>query len=369
MPQGVDKSTTIISQEEKEKAFYAKPSYQKILIAFAGPFFNLLLAIGLFWAVYTIGKPEPAYQTKSVIVGYVSNDSWAKSILKPGDKILSINNKPIKDWQSFYKAFVENIGKTVSLDVLRDNKVLRFSVKLPSLVNSIGIGPSLPPILGGVLKGYPAYQIGLKEGDRILAINGQKVEEWYQIEEILKNQEPASLPQSIKITYEENNKIFTKSLIPVYDKTLKRYVIGIAPKEEQIIVKYSPTKAFVKALDTTKNITKITFDSIVSMITLKSSIRNIGGPITIARMSSKAAQSGFSDFLFFMGFISLQLFIMNLMPLPVLDGGLIVLFTIELLLRKPLSLKFKENWQKIGIALVGSLSIFAIINDILRIIK
>ncbi|MFN4308079.1 RIP metalloprotease RseP [Sulfurihydrogenibium azorense] len=351
------------------RSFHSKPNWQKMLIAFAGPLFNIVLAIILFIAVYIIGVKEPAYLSQPVVVGYVEKNSIAEKVgIQPFDKIVKVNGKEVKNWKEFTIEIGMKAGKNVEIEILRNGSIQKISVILPEDMTkqSFGISPVLPAKVGKVLENSPAAKAGLKEGDIIVGVNGRPINTWFEFADFM-----ASLKekQSVNLLVKRDNKIFSIMLEPQYNEELKKYTIGIAPKFETVTIQYSPIEAVGKALEKTKDLTVAIYNVVAGLITGEVSFKTLGGPISIAKFSGEALETGVSTFLFAMAFISLQLGYLNLLPIPVLDGGLILILLIETIIRRPLPDKAKEYLAYFGFALLGTLMIYVIFNDILRVIQ
>lgn len=369
----------LYGEEEKlddPKAFSSKSPLQKILIAFAGPLFNIILTVFLLTIVYSVGVDVPKYMKEPAVVGYVEENSWAQKVgIKPGDRIVKIGEEEIKKWEDVRTAVIrqalEGKGKTIVV-IERNGRTLSLTAELPKLETgqeSLGINPPLPPVVGRVFEEIPgvgpspAHQIGLKPGDRIVKINGKEVRSWYEAVRLIRESGGV-----VRLTIERNGNLMEKEVVPAIHPKTKQPVLGIAPKVETYKESKPLREALVMAVDRTKELFLLTFKVLGGLITGAISIKTLGGPIAIAQFAGQAAESGLVPYLSSMAFISLQLGIFNLLPLPVLDGGLILLFLIEMFRRKPLPEKFKEYWQKVGFALIISLMAFVVINDILRLI-
>ncbi len=369
----------LYGEEEKvddPSAFSSKAGWQKILIAFAGPLFNLLLTVFLFALVFTIGIDVPAHEKKPAIVGYVAEGSWAeKAGIRAGDLILRIGERDVKEWRQVRRAILESSiqgSKSLEIVVRRGGKEVLIRAKPPEIKTGrevFGLNPDLPPVVGGIARTLPdgspapAYQIGLKRGDRIIEVNGKRVKSWYEVVKEVRG----SGGSPVKLKIERDGKVFEKEVVPAVMKNGNVPVIGISPYFETVKESYPLSIALKKSVEQTVELTVLTFETIKALVTGGISFKTLGGPIAIAQFAGEAAQSGLSTYLFSMAFISLQLGIFNLLPLPVLDGGLILLFMIEMLRRKPLSDRFKEYWQKVGFALIISLMAFVVINDLFRV--
>ena len=352
------------------RSFYAKPPWQRILIAFAGPLFNFLFAILAFWIVYLSPQYVPKYVFEPPKVGYVEKNSPAEEIgLKPGDLILEVNGKKVHSWKELDKLLREYTGKEVTLTVLRDGKRLQIRVKLSYdlLKKGLGILPYIPPKVGKVEKGSPAEEVGLKPGDLILEVNGKKVHSWWDLPKLL--QESGGKP--VTLTVERNGKVFKVTVVPKEVKLPNgkvRYILGISAPIEYKEVHYGPLQALKLAVEHTWFLTVMTAKVIWGLITGAVSVKTLGGPLAIAGFAGEAAKLGIIPFISAMGTLSVQLALFNLIPLPLLDGGLILLFLIEWIRGKPIPEKVKEWWFKIGVAIIISLMVLIISQDIYRVL-
>ena len=355
-------------QIDDPRSFSSKANWQKILIAFGGPLFNFILAILLFALLAFVGREVPKYIYEKPVVGHVIENSLAQKLgIKEGDVIQSINAKRVETWKDVERAFFENIlSKEWRVEVLRDGKPLSLYAKA-SIEKSSGFGaePFLPPIVGFVAKDSPAFQVGIMQGDRILKVNDREVRGWYQLVNYVRESEG----KPITLTIERQGIVLEKTLIPTMDPNRKVPVIGIGPYVERVKVEEPLNKSILEGIDRTYQLSLLSLKALWQLVTGGLSLKTLGGPIAIAQMAGESAQQGILPFIGMMAFISVQLAIFNLIPLPILDGGLILLFLIESIRRKPLSPKFKEAWIRMGYAIIIALASFVIINDILRLIS
>jgi len=345
------------------RAFSSKPNWQKILIAFAGSFFNFILAILVFWFLGVLGKEVPKYALEKPVVGYVQENSLAERLgIKEGDLVLSVNGKEVETWKDLEERMLREIfARTITVEVLRGGKVevLRgeLDVRNPK---AFGAEPIIEPVIGGVLEGSPAHQVGIRKGDRILSINGVEVKTWQEAVKLIRSSE------KINLRIERDGREKELTILPMRDPKTNLSVIGVIPHIETVRLKQGVYESLVASVEKIVLLSGLTLKAVWSMITGALSPTNLGGPIAIAQLAGQSAQQGIIPYLNLLAFISVQLAIFNLLPLPMLDGGLIVLFFIEMLRRKPLSVKFKEAWQKTGLALIIALSLFVILNDLIR---
>ncbi len=231
--------------------------------------------------------------------------------------------------------------------------------------------PALKPEIGKIVKNSPAEKAGLKPGDLILAVNGESVGSWGDLARIIH-----SLPgKRITITIKRGKQKLTltlktqkKTIKTVFGEEKEVGLIGIFPSGSTFTKRYDPLKAIFVSAEQTYKMTALTIKGLIKLITRKVSFKSVGGPIMIVQMASKQASSGMLQFLLFTALISVNLGIINLFPIPILDGGQIVLFVIEAVRRRPLSDEAKEAIQKVGIAIIVLLMLLAMYNDITRII-
>ncbi len=362
---------------EDPEAFSSKPPWQRILIAFAGPLFNLILTVLLFWVVFSVGVEVPKYMKGPPVVGYVEEGSWGERAgIKRGDRILSIGGREVELWEDIRRvvieASIEEKGK-IKVVVLREGRKEVLEAPPPKIETgseSLGIHPDLPPVVGRVFERIPglgpspAHQVGIRPGDRIVEVNGKVVKSWFEVVKEVR----ASKGKPVKLKIIRGEKTVEKEVVPAIDPRRKVPVLGIGPKFETVKESFSPSEALRRSFERTWELTALTFKVLWGLITGAVSVKTLGGPIAIAQFAGQAAEGGLIPFLSSMAFISLQLAIFNLLPLPVLDGGLILLFLVEMVRGRPLPDRFKEYWQRIGFALIISLMAFVVINDLLRIV-
>jgi len=230
--------------------------------------------------------------------------------------------------------------------------------------------PSLTSHIGEVRKDYPAAQAGLRPGDRVIAVDGLKVEKWDELSNAIKN----SGGGPVRLQVEREGKVMEVEVTPrittlkdIFGEEVQVPVIGISASGKQIVTRLNPLEAVWEGLAQTWNITRLTVVTVIKLIERKISVKTVGGPIMIAQLAGQQAREGIMNLVFLMALISVNLAILNLLPIPVLDGGHLFFFVLEMILRKPVSLKKREIAQQVGLFVLITLMVFIIYNDIARI--
>jgi len=356
-----------VKEEDKNKSFANKPVSSRAGIVFAGPVMNILLALLLFPVIYMLGIHVPEYMDKQPVVGYVLKDSAAeKAGLKAGDIILAIDGRDIKTWETFESLIISNPDRKLRIDIKRvDNIIQKELTPIPSQHNGGGISGILPPmnpIIGGVVSGLPAEKGGLKTDDVILSVDGIQITHWAELQDAIQNSEG----KEKWLTVKRGEETLNLSVKPKLNKETKIYVIGISPKQGFVAKKYSFPNAVITGTKKMAEMTVFTFVIIKKLFVGEVSIKTLGGPLMIAQVAGQAAESGLTAFLSLMAMLSLQLGILNLLPIPVLDGGYLLFFGIEKLRGKPMQEKTMGIAQQVGMVLLILLMVFVTYNDILR---
>ncbi|MEO0132303.1 MAG: RIP metalloprotease RseP [candidate division WOR-3 bacterium] len=341
--------------------FNVAPLSKKALVILAGPTFNLLLGIILTWALYGIFGIS-TFGTK--IVPDTKGEEYG---LQLADEIIKINNDTAPDWMTLEKLIAKYSDQSVTFIVKRNENMVTISVNIPNRPESIFFRPYLEPVIDIVKKQSPAEKIGLKKDDRILQVDDIPIHDWYQFTELIRTS--SATKRYIKWqrgnnTYEDSIEIsFTKDEIG----TQKRGVIGVWVKLPE--KKLSIIQAFIASTERTIYVAVQTFVIIYKVIIGEISKSSIGGPVMVGKLTYEGAQWGIKYLLGLWSVLSINLCVINLFPIPILDGGRFLLYGIESIIKKRFSKKIWEIAFYLGYAIVGLLVIFAFFNDITKIIK
>ena len=335
--------------------FMSKPLYQRFLVIFAGPLMNLLLAVLIFSGITFIsGINEPL----GPVIGNVEQNTYAEHIgFQKGDLITQIDNNKVDTWNEV-SDFLQK-KQQVLVHWKRDDDIFS-KMMIPSFVDSIE--QTVPAIVGDVIKNFPADSAGMLKGDQIVSVNDHQIKTWNDLTNII-----YKLPKErILIEWLRNDEKHSSTIIPIRDKTDGKGKIGISllMKKKQVGPFYSIYAGFTYSV----NLTRLVYKSIKMIFSGQESFKDaFGGPIVIAKMAGDSARSGPETLFVFMAFLSLNLGFLNLLPIPVLDGGHLLILLIEGIIRRPIPTKAKMVIQQIGMALLLALMVFVIINDIRRV--
>ena len=360
-------------QEEATGApdeFASKSVSTRAFVVLSGPLMNILLAFIIMPLVFMIGIKTPAYLEKSPVVGWVDRGSPAeKAGIRTGDYIIEVEGQKIENWNSLVVILSTHPSLGIKLKVKRDGTVKE--IFLPRASKNIkaqgyaGIYPPISPRIGQVRKGYPAEKAGFKPGDLIVAVDNISMHSWHQVSAYIRSH----VGKDVDVAVKRGDKILHLQVRPVMDKELGYGVIGIVNRPEVIVKKYGLIDSIKAGMSRMVGLTYLTFDIIKRLFTMNLSIKALGGPIMIAKLTGEAAHSGMADLMAFLAFMSLQLGVLNLLPIPVLDGGWLLFLLIEKIKGSPISRKTMEVAQTIGFALLITLMIIVSYNDILRVFR
>ena len=372
-----------VAEHELHLAFNRQPVLERMAIVVAGPVANLLLAIILFWALFIYGVPS----VKPVLGEVLPNTAAAAASLQAQETIVSINEQAIPSWeqvswvlldltlQGATEARIE--ARTAQGDIVRH--VLNLKALIPgdmdeNFLQSLGLQPYQPlvrPVIGKLVEGGVAQRAGLLPDDKILRVDSQSIEDWKDLVKAVRGH-PGQL---LQLEIERSGALLALDLTPEATSEANITVgkIGAAPHIDRrefdallTKVHYSPLAAFGHAVRKTWEIAKVSLKSLGKMVIGEMSLKNLSGPITIADYAGQSAQIGMVAYLNFLALISISLGVLNLLPIPLLDGGHLLYYMAELIKGSPMSEKAWGAGQKIGIALLVTLMALALFNDFSR---
>ena len=358
-------------------AFNRQKLWVRAAVVIAGPGANFILAIFFYWLVFGIGVPgvEP-------VIGYIEPGSSAEAVgLQRGDRIARINGRKVRSWgeHRYYLLNQVEAGKRLTFAIVTptgQNKTVSIeSSRLQSgrlnpliLEEQIGVLPRLAPIVGTLIAGEVADASGIKVNDRFMAIDGIAINGWRDVVKTISSRPE----QATRVSVLRNGSLKTIVVVPKAIHSLDSIVgrIGVGPANHvNVVVRLGAGEAINRAVEATWLLSKLTVGMIVQMVQGKESTKSIGGPLSIAKYAGASAQYGFTSFLTFLAILSISLGILNLLPIPVLDGGHLVYFIIEAIKGGPVSEAFMYRSQQLGFAVLAVLISFALYNDVLNIFR
>ena len=376
-----DEPDAQLPPEDLPYSFTHKPVGQRSLIVVAGPFFNLLLALLIFVAmIYFVGITSIRPYIRNVESGGPAEQAGVMQ----DDRIVAIDGRPVASWLDINKILEGSQGDSLVLSIDRRGERLDLPVQPRAAVYQnvyaenvtyfpIGIGGVEEPmaVVGDVVAKMPAAEAGLRSGDRIIAINGVPIRFWREMRKIVLESEGRLLRFEVRRGGDDLSLEITPRLHKDRDLaglSSKNYRIGITvpeliPPEDKIVIKVGLLDAVRQSIKLTWRITRGFFDFLAKLFQGKVSRQLVGGPLRIAQMAQQSAERGMMELFFFIAAISLQLAILNLLPIPVLDGGHLLFYGIEALMRKPVSRRMRETAQQVGLFLLLLLMIFVVYND------
>jgi regulator of sigma E protease len=375
--------------DERDEAFNNKPVSARIAIVAAGPAFNLIFAVLAFWVMFLVGVPEVR-----PLVGGTSGIA-AQAGIESGDAITSVDGKDTRTWTHTLLELITNaLDREDVLVTVEDSNgfssqhLLELSrlgddFSEEEVLESVGIEPwqlVVPAVVGEVTEDSPAQHAGIYTGDTIRTIAGEEVKSWQWIGALVQTHGIEGRPLNIGI--ERDGVLTERDVQPARQKNgwfSSRLILGISnadiPADQlamleraAIMYRLGPLEALPASVKETWRIAGSTLELLGKMVTGKASVKNLSGPISIAQVANITASQGFSRFLFFLGAISLSLGILNLLPIPVLDGGHLLYYLIELVKGSPVSEQAQVAGQYFGLIALAGLMSLAIINDILRLV-
>ena len=350
--------------------FQSKPRWIQMAVLIAGPAMNFFLGFLLLFTLY-MAAGEYAFMDDSRVGEVKTNSPFYTAGLRPGDRILTVGNTAVNDWEEMADAFLLNAGDVVPVEIERiptyqTDRTERFTISVDLTSpprEGLGLGYYMTTEVGAVMPGMPAAEIGLQPGDVITSVNGVPVTMWWEM-----SREISSRPgEEISLTWQRNGEEMTERIIPASQtfngETVGRIGIDSASKRNPI----SFFKAVRRSATETINLSTAIFGFVKGIVIGEQSSKNLAGPVGIFQLVGQSAERGFSFLLWFMAMLSINLGVLNLLPIPVLDGGHLTILTIEGIIRRDLSARHKAWLQQAGFAFLLFLIIYVTFNDIGRI--
>jgi regulator of sigma E protease len=362
-----------------QKSFAHKSVWARIAIVLAGPGANYLLGFLLFWvAAVFVGSPS-----MEAIVGEVEEDAPAARVgLHPKDKIVAVDGEAVSSWSDLILRINDASGRAVALHVKRGKEDVNVTItpRRRDVTTTV-----IPPTIGRVAPDFPAAEAGLRPGDRIIAVNGDPIDSWQQLSLKIRVRPGRAVTLTVERDGAQFEAIVTPRLSPAPEKEAQGQQVGLIGIEavseyEQrrvglwdagispILTHMDPFSALVHAGNQTAGWTVTIVWALWKIVQGEISPRTLGGPILMAQMTGEAAQQGLLYLIFLTAVLSINLGLLNLLPIPILDGGHLAFFGIELLRGRPISVKKREMAQRVGLVLLVGLMIFAFYNDIFRLL-
>lgn len=351
--------------------FTSHPRWQRFLIAIAGPAMNIILAIVVLTAVYMVHTEYPANWKKSSPVGSVEANSPAEAAgIHPGDRILKIENQENPTWEQLSYTIALNPGQPLSLVVQRDAQVVKMTLTPktagPDEVGYVGMFADAPVIINSVDPGTPAQKAGLQGGDVLLAVNGIPLHAKEDLSKVLQQTKNAPVALAFTRQGKQLTVEITPELLPSGSNPEQKYRIGAILSEAMELGKLPFPQAFSHSVEESKTNSLLIFELMGKMIERKVSIRQMSGPIGIAKISGEAAKQSIWSLLGVMALISLNLAIFNLLPIPILDGGLMLMLVIESIMRRDIKQEIKERVYQAAFVFLLLFAAVVIFNDVAK---
>lgn len=349
--------------------FLSKPRWQRLLIIVAGPFMNVVLAIAIMWGIFMVGVPEPAFlRQPAQIAGVLPGSPAAAAGIRVGDRITDVNGKRVSDWADVLNdRALSNPGAAVSVTLDRQGKSVPVQVTVPKespdAAEVVGY-PGGTVMVEQVGAKSPAAEAGLKSQDEVLTANGVLVGDPDVLVAIISNSSGKTVRLKIRRTGQEMALVVHPEFADPGDGT-KRWIIGatLAPKNT-ISRSFSFVESGRRAWGANVLMIREIVQVVGGLLTGKVSLKEMAGPVRIMAISSQAAKTGMADFLSLMALISVNLGIVNLLPIPILDGGHVLMLAIEGSLRRELSLAVKERFVMVGFVFLLAVFGFVMCHDI-----
>lgn len=371
-----------VAEPDLPYAFNRQSVWKRIAIVAAGPLINLVFAVLLFWILFI-----PAQEQLNTRIGKITPNTPAAQVdLQVGDKILKVDGQSTTTWEKLNYALVDRAGETGHIDIAIERAGTAHQFSLPikdflkdqsqSPLDALGFmpyRPHIPAVVKELSADGAAIRQGMKIGDHIVAINHVAMKDWFDVVEVVQrspekmlNIEVMRQGQSVQLQVmpqgQRDNMGNTTGMLGVKSDVNKLSI----PADYKQTIQYSPLEALGAAVDKTTQLSGMILNSIVKMLRGLIGLDNLSGPITIAKVAGQTAEMGWQTFISFMALMSVSLGILNLLPIPMLDGGHLLYYFIELIRGKPVSEQIQILGLKVGMLLLGSMMLLALFNDFMR---
>ena len=381
----LDESEEPVPPGELDQAFNRKPVLSRFAIVAAGPLANFLLAILALALMYMVGVRVLVPQVGEVLV----DSPAAVAGIRAGDEIVAIDGTATPGWQAVNMALLAPIGESRALAVAvrqgADGAVREREVMLnnwlsgqeqPDPLRSLGVLPytlTIPAVLGQLTDDGAAARDGLRPGDRVVDVDGEPVSDWMHFVSLVQNSSERPMRLLIERDGVQQDLVLTPNSRTVEGVTTGFIGAGVQqvswPDTMIRHLQLGPVDALVKGVTETWSLTTLTFESLWKMMVGLVSVKNLSGPITIAKVAGASLESGLESFLHLLAMLSVSLGVLNLLPIPVLDGGHLLFYLVEMVRGKPLSEKAQTFGLKIGMTLVIGVMLLAMYNDLSRLLQ
>lgn len=345
--------------DREVKGFYDAPIYKRVMIVLAGPVFNIISAVIVFMVIAgAYGLLVNPFMKIAVEPG----SEAARAGLMTNDSIVTVSGIAVKDWDELLDVFTAQDGQVVTIGYIRDNA--RYEQEVRVALDSLGMSPIVPPVLGTLKLNGPAQQAGMRPGVRVIQIEGRRIETWDQMIEVIRRSRGIPLD----FTWDDRGEIKRAQITPAtfYDPLSQDTVgqIGAIMPLQRRHLSFTGVVSF--SVRRSGEVLWLTVKTLYQLVVGRISRRALGGPIAIAQLSGESARWGFESLLGLLAIISINLGLVNLFPIPALDGGHVVIALVEAARRKRFSARTRLIIQQIGYALILLLIVYVTFNDITR---
>lgn len=351
------------------RSLLGKPRWQRLIISFAGPFMNIVLAVAVLTGIFMVEYPQVPDSTNPLVGRVLPNSSAARAGIHDGDRIVQIDDVKNPDWEDIAMKEAMSANRDLPVWVERNGETLRYVVQ-PEMDAKYGIGRAgwmgkEEIAVGAVAPGQGAARAGLQNGDLLLSVDDQPIYSAQRMIELISKSEG----KPIELGYSRNGELRKATITPIKGpETDGQWRIGIQFRPRVTFVKLPFGQALTESVKQNARGATMIFQVLGSIVQQRMSAKTLDGPIGIAKLSGETARQGPASFFALMSMLSLNLALLNLLPIPILDGGAILMLLVEMIMRRDMSLRFKEAIFKVGFVFLMMVMIFVFYNDITKIL-